>query len=305
MKIHKIPHHKIDFNLYDRCLENSAQYRYSATSTFLNAVAGNQWDIMVLGNYDAVMPIPFVKKMGVKFVLLPKLCQQLGVFSAHDSQVMNMEFHRYLMKNYFVVYYAYNQHNSLPDDFKCRQNFILQNQPYEEAFRKYSPKRKRKLRLEEEVVENAVWRAIPFEEGKDFMLTNMVGHRQEKDAMAYIDTLHALSETGRMYFYAFYYHGEIINALALYQDTNAVALLGTYNVKDKIKLNGSSKLVDFAISEWISQKDFDFEGSDVPSVEEFFRGFRPALFHYPTVFFHKKELLKQWHWRKIGGLFGF
>ena len=299
MKIQKIPHHKIDFNLYDRCVNQSIQYRYSATSKFLNAVAGSHWDILVMGNYQAVMPVPFVRKMGVKLVLLPKLCQQLGVFSVNDVASMNMAFHAYLMKHYFVVYYAYNQVNVLPQDFKRRQNFILLKQPYQEAYRKYSPKRKRKLRLDEQVEQNAVWRELSFDECKNFMLENMVGHKHPKDAYDYIKTLQALTQTGHMHFYGFYYHNEIINALALYRDVRCVALLGTYNVKEKIKLNGSSKLMDFVISEWIWQKDFDFEGSDVPSVEEFFRGFRPFLFHYPAVFFGMKEVLKRWAWRKL------
>ena len=42
-----------------------------------------------------------------------------------------------------------------------------------------------------------------------------------------------------------------------------------------------------------TDKIFDFEGSEVPAVEEFFRGFRPALKPYSCIQYSKKELLQQ------------
>ena len=80
--------------------------------------------------------------------------------------------------------------------------------------------------------------------------------------------------------------------LALYFDEKTIALLGTFNTKDSIKLSGSSVLIDYVIRENIEHKIFDFEGSEIPSVEEFFRGFRPDLKPYPIIKNSKKDLLK-------------
>ena len=69
--------------------------------------------------------------------------------------------------------------------------------------------------------------------------------------------------------------------MAIYKGENSVALLGTFNQKETIKLNGSSVLMDKVIQEFVAQYDFDFEGSEVPAIEAFFRGFRPVEKPYP------------------------
>lgn len=291
--IQYIPHHRIDFSKYDACVWQSVQYRYSATSVFLNATAGKNWGILVKGNYEAVMPVPFIRKWGVKIVVHPKLCQQLGVFSKEDSDEENSAFLREFRRRFAIWYYAFNQDNALPEVEQTRQNFILPKEKYERVYQRYSPKRKRKLRLDDEVAANSECREISFTDAQFFIQKHVLGQQNRKDAENYFSTLSSLNDTGKMKYYAFVYRGEIINLIALYVEQTTVALLGTYNVKEKIKLNGSSKLADFVISQWVETHHFDFEGSDLPAVEEFFRGFRPVLYQYPHLHFSKREVLQQ------------
>ena len=63
--------------------------------------------------------------------------------------------------------------------------------------------------------------------------------------------------------------------MALYKEEETVALLGTFNDPNYVKLNGASVLIDKAIKDNIHLYNFDFEGSELPSVDEFFRGFGP------------------------------
>ena len=69
----------------------------------------------------------------------------------------------------------------------------------------------------------------------------------------------------------------MINLIALYQSPISTVLLGTYNNKNLVKLNGASNLIDEAIKDFIEQKDFDFEGGNLPNLEEYFRGFRAEM----------------------------
>jgi hypothetical protein len=78
-----------------------------------------------------------------------------------------------------------------------------------------------------------------------------------------------------------------------YFDDFTVALLGTFNDKDFVKISGASVLIDHCIKENIQTKIFDFEGSDLPNVEEFFRGFRPELRPYHVIDYSKKEIIKK------------
>ena len=72
-----------------------------------------------------------------------------------------------------------------------------------------------------------------------------------------------------------------------------MALLGTFNAKEYVKLSGSSVIIDHTIAENIKHKIFDFEGSEVPAIEEFFRGFRPELKMYNVISNSKKDIIEK------------
>jgi hypothetical protein len=95
-----------------------------------------------------------------------------------------------------------------------------------------------------------------------------------------------------MFFRGFFLKGKLINLLAIYEDKKTLALLGTFNDYEFIKYNGASILIDDIIKKNISQKEFDFEGGEIPQVEEFFRGFRPELERYVNFNFSKKEIIE-------------
>ena len=281
--IRKISYLEIDFHKYDVCINSSAQYKYSAKSHFLDVCAGkNQWEILIYGDYEAVMPIPFIKKMGYKMVVNPKLCQQLGIFSIVDQPNLNQKFLDYFRKNYRVWFYAFNEYNHWEKPLLQRKNYIIPQEDYANVFKKYSPKRKRKLRLDDEVKENSTiekvgdWQLI-----EAFILQNSIGADSSKDLKDFLTIYFKFLQQNQLHFYGFFYREELINLLAIYEDPKSVALLGTFNKKETIKLNGSSVLVDYAISQFVQEKDFDFEGSEVPSIEEFFRGYRPVERPYP------------------------
>ena len=123
--IKRLKYNEINFQKYKNCLENSVQRKYSATQEFLDITSGKQWDLLVLNDYEAVMPIPFVRKFGIKFVHNPKLCQQLGVFSKEDSAEINELFLNELNKKYFVWFYGFNDGNQFFTKLKKKQQLTL------------------------------------------------------------------------------------------------------------------------------------------------------------------------------------
>jgi hypothetical protein len=90
--IKRLKYNEIDFEKYTQCLENSEQRKYSASKVFLDVTSKNRWELLVYNDYEAVMPIPYVKKYGIKIVHNPMLCQQLGIFSIKDSVSVNESF---------------------------------------------------------------------------------------------------------------------------------------------------------------------------------------------------------------------
>ena len=285
-------YHEIDFVKYTRCLATSEQFKYSASKTFLDLAAAKKWDLLVYGDYDAVMPVPYSKKYGLKVVHHPKLCQQLGVFSLTDDSKLNDEFLHFLRTNFLVWYYAFNERNKFSSVLEKRSNFIIYPDSYENVRQNYSPKRKRKLRLDESVKADSELKNINFDEVSGFIQKNMIGHQNNKDLKVFLDTFKRFYDAGLLRFSAFILRNEIINLLALYEDSSATVLLGTFNKPETVKLAGSSVLIDKAIENCIEHKIFDFEGSDLPNVKEFFQGFRPVERIYQCIRNSKKEVMK-------------
>ncbi|NRQ45264.1 MULTISPECIES: hypothetical protein [Chryseobacterium] len=291
--IKRLPYHEIDFGKYTQCLENSQQRKYSATKDFLDITSNKQWELLVYNNYEAVMPVPFVVKFGLKIVHNPMLCQQLGIFSLKDSVEINTEFLSYLQRNYLIKIYPFNDSNHFNSDLKKKKNYIIYPDSYENVYSKYSPKRKRKLRSEEEILKDSEIKIIDFEDAKQFIQSHLLGADKEGDRIRFMKIFEEFWLSELVFFYAYYYQNKITNVIAVYSDEKTNALLGTFNDKNYVKISGASILIDDTIKQNIERKIFDFEGSELPNVEEFFRGFRPELKPFPVIEYSNKDLLLQ------------
>lgn len=291
--IRRLRYTEIDFEKYTQCLENSVQRKYSATKQFLDLTSDKKWEILVYNDYEAVMPVPYIYKSGVKIVHNPMLCQQLGVFSQEDQVEINEAFLTFLKKNYIIRIYTFNDANQFNTSLKLKKNFLIFPEKYETVYAKYSPKRKRKLRLDEDVQRNSEIKNITFSEAENFIRENFLGARKEEDIQFFVLIFKKMYEAGCANFSAFYQNKRIINIIVTYFDDFTVALLGTFNDKDFVKISGASVLIDHCIKQNIQTKIFDFEGSELPNVEEFFRGFRPELRPYPIIEYSKKEMFKK------------
>ncbi|WP_138989420.1 GNAT family N-acetyltransferase [Larkinella sp. C7] len=74
----------IDDAAYDRCVALSPQRLVYAFSWYLDVVSPG-WELLVEGDYERVMPLPVRNRYGVKSVIQPLFCHQLGVFSARET----------------------------------------------------------------------------------------------------------------------------------------------------------------------------------------------------------------------------
>lgn len=291
--IKRLKYHEIDFEKYTQCLESSAQRKYSATRQFLDISSDKKWELLVYGDYEAVMPVPYVFKSKIKIVHNPMLCQQLGIFSKEDNVEINELFLNFLEKNYLIRIYSFNEFNHFKTSLKSKKNYLIPPNDYVTVYSKYSPKRKRKLRLDEEVVMNSEIKNISFSQAESFIKENFLGADKEEDVDLFISIFKNMFEANCLNFSAFYLNKKIINIVVTYFDDCTVALLGTFNDKESVKVSGASMLIDRCIEADISKKIFDFEGSELPNVEEFFRGFRPELRPYHLIEYSKKKIIKK------------
>lgn len=147
--IRKIKRKNLDLEKYSKTLNESFNHRIYAETWYLDILTDGKWECLVFGDYEVIMPIPFQFKFGIKFVLQPIYCQQLGVFYKEEiSEELFKEFEKKLHQ-YRVRSYHFNEENTENFNMKGEQrvNHVLDlSQSYEEISKKYNRNRRRKLR---------------------------------------------------------------------------------------------------------------------------------------------------------------
>ena len=117
--IRYIRHKEIDFQKWDTCISHAVNKNIYATSWYLDLVCKN-WDALILNDYQAVMPLPWSKKWGLKYIAQPLFCQQLGVF--HHSKNINVDdFLTSIPKLFLYVNLNLNVYNG-KSKFTLKQN---------------------------------------------------------------------------------------------------------------------------------------------------------------------------------------
>ena len=146
--IHDLLHkgEELDLDKYNSCIENSIQSRVYAFSWYLDIVSDN-WDALVLNDYEAVMPIPWNSKFGLKYVVQPCFCQQLNVYSKRNIEKLSLiSFFksipiRFLFCNLSLGFQIIHK------DIITKQNFILElNKTYDIVFKNYRKDRKKEFK---------------------------------------------------------------------------------------------------------------------------------------------------------------
>jgi len=80
MIIKHLKHSEINKQKWDNTIFAANNYLPYASSQFLDAVS-EDWEALITDDYQYVMPLPVKRKFGLKYVIQPRFCQQLGVFS--------------------------------------------------------------------------------------------------------------------------------------------------------------------------------------------------------------------------------
>src|SRR5688572_19161823 len=78
-EINIIPSFKIDRTKWDTCISESSNALIYATTMWLDHLA-DHWSGIVLNDYEAVMPVPWRSKLGVRYCYHVAFIQQLGIF---------------------------------------------------------------------------------------------------------------------------------------------------------------------------------------------------------------------------------
>ena len=155
MSISYLRHHEIDKIQWDALITQSPEGQVYALAWYLDVVAPG-WEAVVQldekGKYSMVMPVPWRKKMGLRYLQQPLFCQQLGIYSVAGNvpETTYQNFVRELEQRFrYVAGYQLNTDNRLPAAVQQEQTYTLYldlHLPYEQLYQHYTRDRKMNLK---------------------------------------------------------------------------------------------------------------------------------------------------------------
>ncbi|MCG8410402.1 MAG: hypothetical protein MI739_03855 [Bacteroidales bacterium] len=121
MKVKYIKNNQIDLGKWDNRINNSINGTIFAFSWYLNILCEN-WDALILDDYNYVMPILYYKKMNQDIILSHKLGKYMGVFSNKIlSENIVKQFVKKLPKKSLLTHIIFNKYNKLNSEWVSKE----------------------------------------------------------------------------------------------------------------------------------------------------------------------------------------
>ncbi len=299
--IQYISNQHIDKEKWDQCIAQSPNGLIYAYSWYLDAMA-EQWDALVLNDYETVMPLTWNKKYGICYLYQPYFCASLGIFSKQpvtESIVEN--FLQSIPKRFRYWDFYLNQQNlfSIHEyPMTERVNYILSlNQDYEIIFSGYRTNLKRNIKKAE-----------------DNNLLVKSGISADDIIELALQTMIRISDIKPEHFHRF---KKVIGAASLYQKVETIGIYSNNNDllasavflfsnnrwyyilvgnhPNGKTLGASHYLIDRFIQLHAGENTvLDFEGSDIRNLAFFYSSYGAVTETYPAIRMNRLPVYLKW-----------
>lgn len=266
--IQYLQHHEIDFYRWDCAIKSSLNAKPYALSWYLDAVSP-QWDAMVLGDYEAIMPLPAKKKCGIKYFVQPLWTQQLGIFSS--SSLTQDLCNRFLKRISCRMYAMKLNHANTLSANEERINLVLPlNETYSILFQNFHKNTQRNILKAHEA--NLQIEETDLHTFFDFWHT--IHPKQTIETQTLKKLAEAALQNNAIQFLAAIQNGQIISAVMLIKDCKRIIFLAPGSNETGKEHSAMFSIVDHIIQS-NAQSDYtlDFEGSQISGVRRFYEGF--------------------------------
>ena len=286
-------HDEIDRTRWDACVETSPAATFFAEYDILSA-ANPEWAALVEDDYVAVMPLPWRRKHGLKYVYNPFYFTRLGIFSAKPITCkLVTEFLLAVPK--FFVSMDMNLNESVPDEaavpgghLKVSHRLDL-NQPYEVICKGYGSNHRRNIKAArgfepvidpnipaEEVI--ALYRSSRRGSGKSVRM-------QDADYAIFLKICEIAKQRGLADVWGVRDSDGVLLAGAVFlRDHGRVWFWASGREEDRADRKAMFFLMDEYIRQHAQQQlVLDFNGSGTESVARFYAGFGSQRYTFPAL----------------------
>lgn len=289
MKISYLPQANINKTKWDSCIDTAANGLIYAYSFYLDAMSEN-WDALVMNDYEIVMPLTWKKKYTIYYLYPPFYTASLGVFGNNISAQTVKSFLENIPGKFKYWDFFLNRNNlfAIPEfPMYERSNYILPLlNSYEILKSKYASSHVRNIKRSIQYG-NIVKKNIPIadvmqlakEQAKDF---STIG---EKSFVHFAELFEFLKEKNLAITYGVYSPQlKLVASCAYFFSHNRAYYILVGNHPDGKTSGASHLMIDTFIKEHAGKNlTLDFEGSNIPSLAFFYKSFGSVLEKYPGI----------------------
>jgi hypothetical protein len=299
-QIKYLQHKEIDKAKWDACITNAPNGLIYGYSFYLDCMA-RHWDALVLGDYEAVMPLTWNKKYGFNYLYQPAFTASLGVFGKNLTKEIVDDFVSMLPSKFRLVEISLNRGNIIGDSKPfslLRSNYILHlNRSYEELYKAYRDNHKRNI-------------VKAFQLGcsvsKEIAVDEII--QLNKEQLQHIDGTKPDDYPNFKKLYEFLKNREQAKTYAIFDPKNKVLASAVFffshnrayyimvgNHPDGKTIGASHALIDKFIKDHADQNlILDFEGSDIRNLAFFYSGFGATEEIYPALKINRLPFYVKW-----------
>ncbi len=284
---------KIDKSKWDQCIAQSSSSNIYACSVYLDAMV-DHWQGLVINDYEAVMPLPWRRKIGIRYYYTPAFVQQLGLFGTNDA-VNNPNIIKLIQAFASFGDYMLNEGNCLPafSNLKSCTNLTIDlSIDYNTIYNNYTKDLIRNLL--KATSESFIYSKDENIE-RDIRLYQSIyayrtPHVKEKDYQHFIQLCQLLRKNGNCLTRKITdSYGILLAVVLLLKDTHRLYNVINITTDAGRRRKANHYLMDRIINEFAGTGlYFDFEGSDLPGVKRFYETFSAVNQPY----YH-------WHFNKL------
>lgn len=274
--IRYITNNEIDRKKWDACIDQSPAERIYARSWFLDAVCPN-WEALVEDDYNSVMPLPVRQKWGIRYTFCPTYAQQLGVFNRHEALVSADKFIEHLPKSLKHITLNLNDGNTINNNttHSILNNYTLSTEnSFDELLSAFSSNTKRNIKKANSL-QLVLDKLVSKEEFLAFKQDTIKGNSTKSSLVLLERLIDASIKENIVQIWAIRNKsGKIIAALFWLQNKNRAYYLSPSSSEEGKESRAMFLLVDRLVESMAgTKKILDFEGSNIESIAQFFKGF--------------------------------
>ena len=299
MKIQYLTNQQIDKAKWDSCIDTASNGLIYAYSVYLDTMA-KQWDALVLNDYEAVMPLTWNKKYGIRYLYQPFLTAQLGVFGKAISEEQLSFFIQAIPSSFQFIEINLNSGNAsgIPAGYSSdRSNYFLKlNKSYDELYQNYRENIQRNIKKALQLgctvqkdfkVEKVILLAV--EQMKKQGQKNIENIKNFRNLYQYLH--HRQMATT----YGITLNNELLaSCIFFFSHSRAYYILVGNNPSGK-SIGASHCLIDAFIKDHAEKNVIlDFEGSDIPSLAFFYSSFGAQHETYPALKINRLPFYLKW-----------